>query len=175
MNSAVALPHQMPTYARNFASVTILTSVDTDILFHAKHDVCLRKFSIIVTWSIHSRFVTPSPLFQEAGEFMITFPGAYHGGFNHGFNLAESTNFAIDRWIREGRGAGYCRCSPHSVRIDVDRFETLVRQHRCVLRDGNAIPSIVTQFTFLRRHPLIEKNHSSSCLAPAPPPPASAV
>lgn len=64
---------------------------------------------------------------------MITFPGAYHGGFNHGFNLAESTNFALDRWIREGRGAGYCRCSPHSVRIDVDRFETLVRQHRCVL------------------------------------------
>lgn len=63
---------------------------------------------------------------------MITFPGAYHGGFNHGFNLAESTNFALDRWIREGRGAGYCRCSPHSVRIDVDRFETLVRQHRCV-------------------------------------------
>lgn len=64
---------------------------------------------------------------------MITFPGAYHGGFNHGFNLAESTNFAIDRWIREGRGASYCRCSPHSVRIDVDRFETLVRQHRCVI------------------------------------------
>lgn len=62
---------------------------------------------------------------------MITFPGSYHGGFNHGFNLAESTNFALDRWIRQGRGAGYCRCSPHSVRIDVDRFETLVRQHRC--------------------------------------------
>lgn len=63
---------------------------------------------------------------------MITFPGAYHGGFNHGFNLAESTNFAIDHWIREGRGAGYCRCSPHSVRIDVDRFETIVRQHRYI-------------------------------------------
>ncbi|CAN0452958.1 unnamed protein product, partial [Hapterophycus canaliculatus] len=46
-----------------------------------------------------------------------------------GFNLAESTNFALDRWIRQGRGARYCRCSPHSVRIDVDRFETLVRQH----------------------------------------------
>ncbi|CAN0538886.1 unnamed protein product, partial [Ectocarpus sp. 12 AP-2014] len=54
--------------------------------------------------------------------FLITLSHSYHGGFNHGFNLAESTNFAIDRWISQGRGAGYCRCSPHSVRIDVDRF-----------------------------------------------------
>lgn len=90
-----------------------------------------------------------SPPFQEAGEFMITFPGAYHGGFNHGFNLAESTNFAIDRWIREGRGAGYCRCSPHSVRIDVDRFETLVRQHRCVLVAENAVPRFLPQIPVL--------------------------
>ncbi|CAM9432228.1 unnamed protein product, partial [Discosporangium mesarthrocarpum] len=69
---------------------------------------------------------------QEAGEFMITFPASYHGGFNHGFNVAESTNFAVDRWIQEGKGAGFCRCRPHSVRIDVDRFEALVRQHRKV-------------------------------------------
>lgn len=75
---------------------------------------------------------------------MITFPSAYHGGFNHGFNLAESTNFAIDRWIKEGRGAGYCRCSPHSVRIDVDRFEDLVRQHRRVERHGFGVRRYVT-------------------------------
>uniref|UniRef100_A0A8D0UZU0 Lysine-specific demethylase 4A n=1 Tax=Sus scrofa TaxID=9823 RepID=A0A8D0UZU0_PIG len=36
---------------------------------------------------------------QEAGEFMITFPYGYHAGFNHGFNCAESTNFATRRWI----------------------------------------------------------------------------
>ena len=42
---------------------------------------------------------------QEAGEFMITFPYGYHAGFNHGFNCAESTNFATRRWIEYGKQA----------------------------------------------------------------------
>jgi hypothetical protein len=40
---------------------------------------------------------------HKAGEFMVTFPAAYHAGFNHGFNCAESTNFASDRWIDIGK------------------------------------------------------------------------
>jgi len=42
---------------------------------------------------------------QEAGEFMITFPYGYHCGFNNGFNCAESTNFASERWIDFGKRA----------------------------------------------------------------------
>lgn len=50
-------------------------------------------------------FVCVFQITQEAGEFMITFPYGYHAGFNHGFNCAESTNFATLRWIDYGKMA----------------------------------------------------------------------
>jgi len=42
---------------------------------------------------------------QKAGEFIVTFPRSYHAGFNHGFNCAESVNFATEDWINFGRQA----------------------------------------------------------------------
>ena len=56
---------------------------------------------------------------QYPGEWIISAPGAYHSGFNHGYNCAESTNFATSSWLPFGAVARPCDCRKDSVQIQV--------------------------------------------------------
>lgn len=39
---------------------------------------------------------------QAPGEYIITFPRAYHGGFSNGFCIGEAVNFSIADWFPFG-------------------------------------------------------------------------
>ncbi|KAL3015618.1 hypothetical protein AAZX31_06G166100 [Glycine max] len=50
-------------------------------------------------------------LVQNAGEFVVTFPRAYHTGFSHGFNCGEAANIATPEWLRFAKDAAIRRAS----------------------------------------------------------------
>ncbi|KAK3575231.1 hypothetical protein QTP86_023375 [Hemibagrus guttatus] len=85
----------------------------------------LRHKMTLISPSILRKYGIPlQKVAQEAGQFIVTFPYAYHAGFNHGFNCAESTNFATQRWIDYGKQAALCSC-----RKDMAGKDSLVIDH----------------------------------------------
>ncbi|XP_052088292.1 uncharacterized protein LOC127725396 [Mytilus californianus] len=82
-----------------------------------RHKMTLISPAILKQYSIPFNKIT-----QEAGEFMVTFPFGYHAGYNHGFNCAESTNFATERWIEYGKRCHQCKCRKDGVKISMDTF-----------------------------------------------------
>merc|ERR1712012_1118724 len=69
---------------------------------------------------------------HEAGSMIIVFPHAYHSGFNHGFNMAESTNFAVRRWVEYGKRFRDCVCRDQDddVSINMTPFVKEVQPER---------------------------------------------
>uniref|UniRef100_A0A8C2Z5X7 [histone H3]-trimethyl-L-lysine(9) demethylase n=1 Tax=Cyclopterus lumpus TaxID=8103 RepID=A0A8C2Z5X7_CYCLU len=82
-----------------------------------RHKMTLISPSILKKYGIPFEKVT-----QEAEQFVVTFPFGYHAGFNHGYNCAESTNFATQRWIDYGKQATLCSCRQDTVKISMDVF-----------------------------------------------------
>ncbi|KAM5192184.1 lysine-specific demethylase 4B isoform 2-T2 [Mantella aurantiaca] len=94
-------------------------------------DAFLRHKMTLISPSILKKYGIPfDRITQEAGEFMITFPYGYHAGFNHGFNCAESTNFATLRWIDYGKMATQCTCRKDMVKISMDVFVKFLQPER---------------------------------------------
>ncbi|KAM7532678.1 hypothetical protein Aperf_G00000130283 [Anoplocephala perfoliata] len=90
--------------------------------FLACHSFMRHKSILIHPKVLAAAGIPTRRVLQNAGEIMCTFPYGYHAGFNTGLNCAESTNFALERWVEYGKQACICQCWEDTVRIDMDPF-----------------------------------------------------
>jgi histone demethylase JARID1 len=67
-------------------------------LFATQPDLLFQLVTILPPNQLRKAGVEVYALDQRAGQFVITFPQAYHAGFNHGFNFNEAVNFAPADW-----------------------------------------------------------------------------
>ncbi|KAJ2954973.1 hypothetical protein O0L34_g3316 [Tuta absoluta] len=72
-------------------------------LFHLQPDLLHQLVTIMNPNILMKAGVPVYRMDQHAGEFVITFPRAYHAGFNQGYNFAEAVNFTPADWLKMGR------------------------------------------------------------------------
>lgn len=84
--------------------------------FDRQPDLLCHLNTMVSPDKLRSKGIKVCEVLQGAGEFVITFPRAYHAGFNTGINLAEAVNFAPPDWLRFASVAddrhSVCRKSP---------------------------------------------------------------
>eukprot|EP00884_Botryococcus_braunii_P001080 jgi/Botrbrau1/10973/Bobra.0383s0027.1 len=71
-------------------------------LFETAPDLLYQLVTLVSPVQLKARGVPVYRLVHREGTFVITFPNAYHAGFNTGFNVAEAVNFGPPDWLRWG-------------------------------------------------------------------------
>ncbi|XP_063288592.1 lysine-specific demethylase 5C-like isoform X1 [Pelobates fuscus] len=84
----------------------------TPELFESQPDLLHQLVTLMNPNTLMSHGVPVVRTNQCAGEFVITFPRAYHSGFNQGYNFAEAVNFCTADWLMAGR-----KCIEHYRRL----------------------------------------------------------
>lgn len=67
-------------------------------LFENQPDILFQLVTLAKPEKLRQAGVSVYAIDQHAGQFVVTFPKAYHAGFNHGFNVNEAVNFAPADW-----------------------------------------------------------------------------
>ncbi|KAF5175251.1 Lysine-specific demethylase 5b [Thalictrum thalictroides] len=71
-------------------------------LFDAQPDLLFQLVTMLNPSVLQENGVPVYTVLQEPGNFVITFPRSFHGGFNLGLNCAEAVNFAPADWLPHG-------------------------------------------------------------------------
>lgn len=85
-------------------------------LFRAQPGLQYELVTMVSPVELRARGTSVCRTVQRPGEFILTFPQAFHGGFSLGYNVAEAVNFFTPEcfpWMRAGvRNAHVYRRSP---------------------------------------------------------------
>lgn len=75
---------------------------------------------------------------QNAGEYVITFPKAYHAGFNAGFNFNEAVNFTMPHWLKYSKAAiaDYKRVGKENVFNYIKLIRNVLQEFLTMERKG---------------------------------------
>ncbi|KAK4509010.1 phosphogluconate dehydrogenase (decarboxylating) gnd1 [Mucor velutinosus] len=71
-------------------------------LFEQQPDLLFQLVTMLSPERLKKENVNVYAVDQRPGQFVITYPKAYHSGFNHGFNFCEAVNFAPSEWVDYG-------------------------------------------------------------------------
>jgi len=74
-------------------------------LFAKQPDLLYQLVTLVAPSTLKKHGVSVCRAIHNPGEFIVTFPQAYHAGFNYGFNVAEAVNFACPDWVSWGTRA----------------------------------------------------------------------
>jgi hypothetical protein len=118
-----------------------ISQKDHEKFYNMMADMWPEEYSNCKEFLRHKTFHASPSLLEQKGikinkivhyqhEFMITFPYGYHSGFNYGYNVAESVNFATESWIPYGRRSSKCQCISDSVGINVDQLVRRMKGYR---------------------------------------------
>ncbi|KAJ6350028.1 hypothetical protein OIU78_006252 [Salix suchowensis] len=69
------------------------------------------KTTLLSPEAIISSGIPCCRLVQNPGEYVVTFPRAYHVGFSHGFNCGEAANFGTPQWLKVAKEAAIRRAA----------------------------------------------------------------
>ncbi|KAK8532202.1 hypothetical protein V6N13_131537 [Hibiscus sabdariffa] len=121
--------------ATGFETVAREYVYDPDILTHICEDgasaLLAEKTTMFPPNILLQHNVPVYKAVQKAGEYVITFPRAYHAGFSQGFNCGEAVNFATGEWFPWGAVAG--QIYAHLCKMVILPFEELLCKEAIIL------------------------------------------
>ena len=93
------IPPKCGHLLEKLAKDTIFKDKELKSKYASCRDFLMHKACMFSPEILDKHGIPYNKIVQRKNETVITSPYAYHGGFNTGFNLAEATNFATEKWL----------------------------------------------------------------------------